>query len=53
MIRLNPEATYDCLFVAHCLQVSNGSFASPEIHLFAYFACLLWLYERKAVADWA
>lgn len=24
----------------------------PEVQLFSYLACLLWLYERRSVADW-
>lgn len=52
MPRLNPEATYDCLFIAQCLQSTARSFAIPEIHLFAYLSCLLWLYRKYAVTDW-
>jgi hypothetical protein len=51
-MRLNPDATFDCLFVAQRLQATTNSFAAPEIHLFAYLACLLWLYSRRAITDW-
>lgn len=49
---LNPDATFDCLFVAHRLQRQNGSFNIPELHIFAYLACLLWLYRNQPVTDW-
>lgn len=51
-MRLNPDATYDCLFVAHRLQTQIGTFTAPEIHLFSYLACLLWLYRERPVTDW-
>ena len=51
-IRLNPEAALDCLFVAHRLQMQSAGFAGPELHLFAYLACLLWLYRQRAATDW-
>jgi hypothetical protein len=49
---LNPDATFDCLFVANRLQRQNGSFNIPELHIFAYLACLLWLYRNQPVIDW-
>jgi len=51
-MRLNPEATFDCLFLADRLQQESGTFSAPEIHLFGYLACLLWLYRRRPVTDW-
>lgn len=51
-MRLNPDATFDCLFLASCAQSQAGNFSSQEIHLFAYLACLLWLYRERTVADW-
>jgi hypothetical protein len=51
-MRLNPEATYDCLFVANRLQIQNGTFAVHEMHLFVYLGCLLWLYQQNTAADW-
>lgn len=50
---LNPAATFDCLFVARHLQQQNGSFSIPELHIFAYLACLLWLYRNQPITDWA
>ena len=46
--QLNPDAAFDCLFIAGRLQVQTGTFTIPELHL----ACLLWLYRGRAVADW-
>ncbi len=49
---LKPEATFDCLFLAERLEKDAGTFTAPEVHLFAYLSCLLWLYRRHALADW-
>lgn len=49
---LNPFATYDSLFLADRLQKHLGGFASAEIHLFAYLACLLSLYREMPTSDW-
>jgi hypothetical protein len=49
---MNPDATFDCLFLADRLQAEAGDFAMAELHLFSYLACLLWLYGENAVADW-
>ena len=49
---LNPEATFDCLFMADRLERETGTFTVPELHLFAYLSCLLWLYRHRALADW-
>ena len=51
-IPLNPAATFDCLFVARRLQHLNGSFSIPELHIFGYLACLLWLYRNQPISDW-
>ncbi|MFH1130935.1 MAG: hypothetical protein V1754_06340 [Pseudomonadota bacterium] len=52
MMRLNPDATFDCLFVANRLQIQRSSFSVQEVHLFTYLACLLWLYREMVVSDW-
>jgi len=52
MMRLNPDATFDCLYVANHLQVKQLSISPQEIHLFTYLACLLWLYKERVVSDW-
>jgi len=52
MTRLNPDATFDCLFLANRLHIQRASVSAQEIHLFAYLACLLWLYRQRAVSDW-
>jgi len=51
-MRLNPDATFDCLFVANRLQIQRSSFSVQEVHLFTYLACLLWLYRERVVSDW-
>jgi hypothetical protein len=49
---LSPEAMFDSLFMADRLQRQTGTFTPPELHLFGYLACLLWLYSGHAVTDW-
>ena len=51
-MRLNPYAAFDCLSIALRLQQPRGAFAAPEVHLFAYLSCLLWLYSSNSVTDW-
>lgn len=51
-MRLHPNATFDCLLVARRLQTQGAAFTGPELHLFAYLACLLWLYQKHIVTDW-
>ena len=51
-MRLHPNATFDCLLVARRLQAQGAAFTGPELHLFAYLACLLWLYQKHIVTDW-
>ena len=51
-MRLNSNATFDCLLVAQRLQSQSAAFTGPELHLFAYLGCLLWLYQRNIVSDW-
>lgn len=51
-MRLHPNATFDCLLVARRLQAQGAVFTGPELHLFAYLACLLWLYREHIVTDW-
>lgn len=51
-MRLNPDATFDSLFVASHLQADVKICTLPEIHLFGYLACLLWLYDKRALTDW-
>lgn len=51
-MRIFPAATFDCLFIARHLQKQNGSFNIPELHIFAYLSCLLWLYRDQPVVDW-
>jgi hypothetical protein len=51
-MRLHPNATFDCLFVARRLQAHGATFTGPEIYLFSYLGCLLWLYRKNIVTDW-
>jgi len=51
-MRLNPDATFDSIFMASSLQRDSGTFAAAELHLFGYLACLLWLYRERTLADW-
>jgi hypothetical protein len=51
-MRLHPNATFDCLLVAQRLQAQGAAYTGPELHLFAYLACLLWLYQKNIVTDW-
>lgn len=51
-MRVNHNATYDCLFVSDFLQKHCGAFTAAEVHLFAYLSCLLWMYRERALTDW-
>ena len=51
-MRLNPTATFDCLFLLERLQPRLVKVAAAELHLFAYLACLLWIFREKPVSDW-
>jgi hypothetical protein len=51
-MQLNPDAAFDCLFMAEHLGRDSGTFTRAELHLFGYLACLLWLYRRHALSDW-
>jgi hypothetical protein len=51
-MQLNPDASFDSVFMASSLRRDTGTFAAAEIHLFAYLACILWLYRERSLADW-
>jgi hypothetical protein len=51
-MEFNPDATYDCLLIADRIQHGSGRFATAELHLFAYLACLLSLYRGGTPVDW-
>ncbi len=38
--------------MADRLKRDTGTLSSAVLHLFAYLACLLWLYRRHTMADW-
>lgn len=48
-----PEATFDVLFIVSRLKAPLNGVTAPEIHLFAYLACILSLYGERPVDDWA
>lgn len=47
-----PEAYFDCLAVLSNAPASVTPLSSRELHLFAYLACLLALFEGEPIADW-
>lgn len=51
-MQLNPDAAFDCLFVADRLERDRGMITKAELHLFGYLACLLWLYRQRPLSDW-
>lgn len=48
----SPEAIFDTLFIGQRLQRKIEDFSQYEIQFFAYFSCLLSLYEGNTVEDW-
>src|SRR5215813_6518671 len=52
MNRLEPDATFDCLYVIKHLHSQREGIAQQEVHLFAYLSCLLWIYCERPVSDW-
>lgn len=47
-----PEAGYDALFVAGALSAFADGAAAVELHLFAYLACLLSIYDGRSPEEW-
>jgi hypothetical protein len=47
-----PEAFFDSLSLSHKLDNYLDGFKLEEIHLFAYFASILFLYKGNPLADW-
>jgi len=48
----SPHAFFDCLALALRAPQPIAPFTITELHLFAYLACLLSVYEGEPVADW-
>lgn len=48
----SPEAIFDTLFIGKRLQRKIEDFSQYEVQFFAYFSCLLSLYEGNTVEDW-
>lgn len=49
---MQSSSAFDALYISSKLTDTNGKFMRSELHLFAYLACLLFLYEGHAVSDW-
>jgi hypothetical protein len=49
---MNPAATFDVLAIHGHLRRSIGAISRSELHLFAYLACLLSLYDRLPASEW-
>jgi hypothetical protein len=49
---LRIAAAFDALAVTSALTATAGGAAVSEIHVFAYFACLLGVYEGKTPDEW-
>jgi hypothetical protein len=49
---VNPDASFDCLFVLGELAKTDQSLNLSEIQIFIYLACMLGLYDGRAVAKW-
>jgi hypothetical protein len=49
---IGPEAYFDALSLGERMSDLVEGFSRPELHLFAYTACLLSLYEGQPVAEW-
>jgi len=47
-----PETFYDSLSISNKLGDTLVNFKKEEIHLFAYFSSILFLYKGNPVADW-
>ena len=52
MFEVSPYAYYDSLAISSNLQSFHGDTTIFEIHLFSYFACLLFLYQGNPVSNW-
>jgi hypothetical protein len=50
--QVKPEAFFDSLSLAHKLDSLLDGFRLEEIHLFSYFASILFLYRGNPVAMW-
>lgn len=48
----SPEAIFDILFIGQRLQSKIEDFSKYEIQFFAYFSCLLALYEGNPLTSW-
>lgn len=51
-MKINHEAVYDTLFIGQKLQRKMEDFSPYEVQFFAYFSCLLSLYDGNTVNKW-
>ena len=51
-MNINPNAALDALVVGRSLGEDGGSLLKSDVHLFAYLACLLWLYRDNSLSEW-
>lgn len=49
---IEASPVLDCLYICRTLDRLLGKSTDSEIHLLAYLACLLWVYEKRPIADW-
>lgn len=52
-VEINHFALYDGLSIAHKLDNYLDAFKLEEVHLFSYFASILFLYDGKTPDDWS
>ena len=53
MMQITPEAIFDSLSIAHKLDDAIDGFTHDEIHLFAYFAAVLYCYKGNSISTWS
>lgn len=49
---IKPEAILDILYIGNKLEVKMKDFSLSEIQFFAYFSCLLSLYDGNTIESW-
>ncbi len=50
--QIKPEAFFDSLSLAHKLDNTLDGFELEEVHLFAYFSSILFIYRGNPLEDW-
>ena len=49
---INPNAALDAFVVGRSLGEDGATLVASDVHLFAYLACLLWLYRDNRLSEW-